>query len=337
MTPAIPPSAQLMDMIFAFALSRSISVAAQFGIADQLKDGPKSADELAAALGLHARSLYRMMRALAGAGVFSEDADRRFSLTPLSDLLRSDAPESLRAFATFIAGDVNFTTWAKLPYSIQTGQRAFDHVHGDFYFDWIAQNQAEGKVFNDAMTSMSMGAGAAVLAGYDFTGINKLVDVGGGHGLLLAAVLQQYPQMKGVLCDAPSVVAEAGALLEESGVADRCETVGVNFFETVPAGGDAYIMKHIIHDWSDDECVTILNLCHAAMTDNGKVLIAEMVLPERNAPGVSKLLDLEMLQFMTGCERTAEEYRLLLDRAGFKLTRIVPTPSPYSVIEGVKK
>lgn len=336
MTPTLPPSAQLMDMIFAFALSRSISTAAQFGIADQLKDGPKSADELAAALGLHARSLYRMMRALAGAGVFSEDADRRFSLTPLSELLRSDAPESLRAFATFIANHVNFKTWAELPYSIQTGQRAFDHIYGEFYFDWIEQNPAEGKVFNDAMTSMSLGAGASILAGYDFTGINKLVDVGGGHGLLLAAVLQQYPQMKGVLYDAAAVVA-AHALNTVPGVAERCEVVGGNFFDSVPAGGDAYILKHIIHDWSDDECVVILNHCRAGMTGNGKVLIAEMVLPERNAPGVSKLLDLEMLQFMTGCERTADEYRSLLDRAGFELTRIVHTPSPYSVIEGVKK
>ena len=337
MTPVIPPAAQMMDMIFAFALSRSIAVAAQFGLADHLKDGPKSADELATALGLHARSLYRMMRALAGAGVFAEDANQRFSLTPLSDLLRSDAPESLRAFATFIANDVGFTTWAKLPYSIQTGQRAFDHVYGEFYFDWIGQHPAEGKVFHDAMTSMSLGAGAAVAAGYDFTGINTLVDVGGGHGLLLAAVLQQYPQMKGVLYDAPSVVADAPGALAAQGVADRCEIVGGDFFASAPAGGDAYMLKHIIHDWSDDECLVILNHCRAAMNDGGKVLIAEMVLPEPNAPGVSKLLDLEMLQFMTGCERTAEEYRALLDRAGFELTRIVPTPSPYSVIEGVKK
>lgn len=335
-TPAIPPAAQLMEMIFGYALSRSISTAAQFGIADQLKDGPKSSDELAAALGLHAGSLYRMMRALVGAGVFSEDADRRFSLTPLSEPLLSDKPESLRAFATFMADDVNFTTWAKLPYSIQTGQRAFDHVYGEFYFDWLGKHPADAKTFNNAMTSMSLGAGAAVLAGYDFTGINKLVDVGGGHGLLLASVLQQYPQMKGVLFDAPAVVAEAEAL-RAPGLAERAEAIGGSFFETVPAGGDAYILKHIIHDWSDDECVTILNHCHAAMADNGKVLVAEMVLPEPNAPGVSKFLDLVMLQFMTGRERTAEEYRALLDRAGFEMTRIVPTPSPYSVIEGVKK
>ncbi len=331
----LPPAAQMMDMLFGFALSRSISVAAQFGLADQLKDGPKSADELAAATGLHARSLYRMMRALAGAGVFAEDGERRFSLTPLSDVLRSDAPESLRAFASFIANDVNFTTWAKLPYSIQTGERGFDHTYGAFYFDWIVQNPAEGKIFNDAMTSMSLGSGQAVVAGYDFTGIRKLVDVGGGHGMLLAAILQKYPDLQGVLFDAAPVISQANAVLEAAGVAERCELVSGNFFQSVPAGGDAYIMKHIVHDWSDDECVTFLSHCREGMTPGGKMLVVEMVLPEPNVPAPSKFLDLEMLLFMTGCERTESEYRALLERAGFTFSRIVSAP-PYSVIEAVK-
>ena len=337
MNQTIPPSAQLMEMIFGFALARSIAVAAQFGIADLLKDGPKSADELAQTIGAHPRSLYRMLRALAGAGVFEEEADGRFSLTPLSELLRSDAPESLRAFATFIANDVNFETWAQLPYSIQNGRPAFEHKFGMPWFPWIEQNPAQAKIFNDAMTSMSLGSGAAVVSAYDFSGITKLVDVGGGHGQLLAAILEKYPQMKGVLYDAPSVIAGAKEVLAERGIADRCETVVGDFFQSAPAGGDAYILKHIIHDWSDEECVTILGHCHAGMTPGGKVLIVEMVLPERNLPGVSKFLDLEMLLFLSGRERTEAEYRDLLARAGFELTRIVPTPSPYSVIEGVRK
>ena len=327
----------MMELLFAFTISRSISTAAQFGIADELKGGAKTADELAATLNLHPRSLYRMLRALAGAGVFHEDAEKRFSLTPLSELLRSDTPESLRAFARFFADDVGFKTWAALPYSIETGQRAFDHEYGAFYFDWLAGHPDKGKVFNDAMTSLSLGAGAAIIAGYDFSGINKLVDVGGGHGLLLSAVLQKYPQMHGVLFDAPNVAAEAHGLLAAQGVADRCTVEGGSFFETVPVGGDAYILKHIIHDWSDDECVTILQHCYKAMASNGKVLIAEMMLPAPNIPFPGKNLDLEMLLFMTGQERTADEYRALLDRAGFELTRIVPTPSPYSVIEAVKR
>lgn len=337
MTQSLPPQAQLMDMLFAFTISRSISVAAQYGIADELKEGAKSADELAAKLKLHPRSLYRMLRALAGAGVFHEDQEKRFSLTPLSELLRSDVPESIRAFARFIADDVGFKTWAALPHSIATGERAFDQVYEKFYFDWLAENPEKGQVFNEAMTSLSGGAGVAVVAGYDFSGINNLVDIGGGHGELLSVVLQKYPTMKGVLYDAPHVAALAHDTIASHGVADRCEIIGGDFFASAPTGGDAYLMKHIIHDWSDDECVTILRHCHSAMTDNGKVLIAEMVLPEANIAFPGKNLDLEMLLFMTGCERTADEYRALLNRAGFVLTRIVPTPSPYSVIEGVKK
>ena len=332
-----PPSARLMEMIFGFALSRSIAVAAQFGVADLLKDGPKSADELAQAIGAHPRSLYRLLRALAGAGIFAEEADGRFSLTPLSELLRSDAPESLRAFAAMMANAVNFETWAQLPYSIETGKPAFPHKFGMPWFAWLEQNPVEGKAFHDAMTSLSAGAVTAVVNAYDFSGINKLVDVGGGHGLLLASVLSKCPNMKGVLYDEPTVIQGAAEALAAHGVADRCETVGGDFFLSVPAGGDAYILKHIIHDWSDEECLTILSHCHAGMTAGGKVLIVEMVIPGRNVPAVSKFLDLEMLLFLTGRERTEAEYRALLERAGFELTRIVPTPSPYGVIEGVRK
>ena len=326
-----------MEMIFAFTLSRSIAVAAQFGVADLLKDGPKSADEIARAIGAHPRSLYRLLRALSGAGVFSEGADGRFSLTPLSELLRSDAPESLRAFAAMMADEVNFQMWADLPYSIQTGKPAAPHKLGMPWFDWLEKHPAKGKEFHDAMTSLSAGAVAAVVSAYDFSGIKKLVDVGGGHGLLLASILSKYPDMRGVLYDAPAVVLDAAEVLTAHGVVDRCETVGGDFLGSVPGGGDAYILKHIIHDWSDEECATILSHCRAGMKAGGKVLIVEMVVPEPNVPATSKFLDLQMLLFLTGRERTESEYRDLLGRAGFELSRIVPTPSPYSVIEGVRK
>ena len=334
---AMPPSAQLLEMIFGFMISRSIAVAAHFGIADLLKDGPKTSDEIALTIGAHPRSLYRLLRALAGAGIFAEAADGRFSLTPLGELLRSDAPESLRGFAATLADEVNFEVWADLPYSIQNGEPVVPHKFGMPWFEWLGQHPIKAKEFHDAMTSLSTGAVAAVLQAYDFSGINKLVDVGGGHGFLLASVLSKYPNMKGVLYDAPAVVAGAKELLTEHGVAERCETVGGDFLESVPAGGDAYILKHIIHDWSDEECLKILNHCRAGMPAGGKVLIVEMVIPERNVPAVSKFLDLQMLVFLTGCERTEKEYRALLDAAGFELTRIVPTPSTYSVIEGVRK
>ena len=331
-----PPSAQLMQMMFGFALSRAIAVAAQFKVADRLKDGPKTADEIAAITGVHPRSLYRLLRALAGAGIFSEDADGRFSLTSLSELLRSDAPESLRGFAELMADDVAFETWGQLPYSIETGQPAFPYKNGMPWFAWLEHNPVEAERFHNAMTSLSAGAVVAVINAYDFSGISKLVDVGGGHGLLLASVLSRYPEMKGILFDDPKVVAGAKDLLTTHGVADRCETVGGDFFNTAPAHGDAYILKHIIHDWSDDECVRILGHCHSGMTSGAKILIVEMVVPEPNVGGVSKFLDLHMLLFLPGRERTGPEYRELLNRAGFELTRIVPTNSPYSVIEGVK-
>ena len=333
----IPLSAQLLEMIFGFALSRSIAVAAQFRIADLLKDGPKSSDELALTIGAHPRSLYRLLRALASAGIFAEEGDGRFSLTPLAELLRSDAPESLRAFAAMMADEKNFEVWADLPYSIQNGAPVAPHKFGVTWFEWLGQHPVKAKEFHDAMTSLSAGAVAAVMQGYDFSGINKLVDVGGGHGLLLASVLAKYQNMKGILYDAPAVVAGANDLLAAHGVADRCETVGGDFLKSVPAGGDAYILKHIIHDWNDEDCLTILGHCRVGMNVGDKVLIVEMVIPERNVPAVSKFLDLEMLLFLTGCERTEAEYRALLDAAGFELTRIVPTPSAYGVIEGVRR
>lgn len=332
-----PLAAQLMDMIFGFTLSRSIAIAAQVKVADQLKDGPKTADEIAAATGSHPRSLYRLLRALAGAGVFSEGDDGRFSLTPISELLCSDAPESLRGFAELMADDVTFETWAQLPYSIETGQPAFPHKNGMLWFDWLEQNPVVGTRFHNAMTSLSAGAVAAVINSYDFSGINKPVDVGGGHGLLLASVLSKHPEMRGILFDDPKVVAGAKEILTAHGVEDRCEIVGGDFFQTAPAGGDVYVLKHIIHDWSDDECVTILGHCHRGMTSGGKVLIVEMVVPEPNVGGISKWLDLHMLLFLTGRERTESEYRELLARSGFELTRIVPTNSPYSVIEGMRR
>ena len=195
----MPPSAQLLEMIFGFTLSRSIAVAAQFRIADLLKDGAKTSDEMAQTIGAHPRSLYRLLRALAGAGIFAEAADGRFSLTPLGELLRSDAPESLRGFAATLADEVNFEVWADLPYSIRNGEPVVPHKFGTTWFEWLGQHPVKAEEFHDAMTSLSAGAVAAVLQAYDFSGINKLVDVGGGHGFLLASVLSKYQNMKGIL------------------------------------------------------------------------------------------------------------------------------------------
>ncbi|ALD19918.1 methyltransferase [Hymenobacter sp. DG25A] len=333
----LPPPAQLMQMLFGFAASRAIGVAAELGIADLLQDGAQSAEELARQTNSHARSLYRVLRACASVGVFSEDENQRFALTPLAQPLLTNDPGSLRAFATMITTDWQFQTWAQLPYSVRTGKPAFDEVHGMTSFDYFWSNDQAGKVFNDAMTSNSAHASAAVVEAYDFSPFARLVDVGGGHGILLASILKKYPQLRGVLYDVPAVAEAAQTLLEAHGVADRCERQSGDFFQSVPSGGDAYIMKHIIHDWNDAQCVAILQNCRQAMPANGKVLVVEIVVPEGNAPSVGKFLDLQMLLYLPGCERTEPEYRRLFDQAGLDLTRIIPTRSPFSILEGVAK
>ena len=333
----LPPSGRLIEMIYGYVLSRSIAVAAQYGIADLLKDGPKSANELALDVNAHPRSLYRMLRALASVGIFEETADGRFGLTPLAEPLCSDTPDSLRAFAALQADEVHFATWAQFPYSIQNGAPIIPHKFGMSWFDWLEQNPAEGKGFHEAMTSLSTSETAAILSAYDFSEIQKLVDVGGGQGLLLTSILSKYPHMTGMLYDEPAVIMGAKDMFTAYGVADRIEAVGGNFFQSVPAGGDAYVLKHILHDWSDEECLKILGHCHSEMAAGGKLLIVEMVIPERNIPSVSKFLDLGILLFLGGTERTEAEYRALLDSTGFNLTRIVSTPSAASVIEAVRK
>jgi hypothetical protein len=330
-------SDQLMQILFAFAPARAIGAAAEFRIADALKGEPKSAEELAKPMGLHARSLYRVLRCCASVGVFSEDKEHRFSLTPLAELLTTDHPASLKSFAEMITSDWTFQVWAELPYSVKTGKPTFDKVHGMSSFDYFWTHEKAGKLFNNAMTSNSAFASAAVVEAYDFSGFSKIVDVGGGHGFLLASILKKNPQLRGVLYEIPAIISEQDSMLSKFEVEDRCEKVAGNFFESVPKGGDAYIMKHIIHDWSDEQCTSILKNCTQAMTKDGKVLVVEMILPEGNNPSPAKILDLQMLLFLPGCERTEEEYRILFDKSGLRLNRIIPTKSPYSIIEGVRK
>jgi hypothetical protein len=331
-----PPSAQLLQMIFSFMTSQAISSVAKLGIADLLASGPKSTDELARATGVKVRPLYRILRALASVGVFSQDDGGNFRLTPVGEPLRSDAADSLRGFSIFLGSDWHWRVWSELGYSAQTGQPAFEKIYGKPFFKYLAENPEPARIFDNAMTSFSASVGAAVIDAYDFTGIKKLVDVGGGHGLLLASILEKYPRMTGVVFDAPAVVEGAKDLIKGRGVDGRCQTAGGDFFTSVPAGGDAYIMKHIIHDWEDERALIILKNCHRAMTEDGKLLVVEMVIPEGNAPSLGKFLDLEMLLFLHSYERTEAEYRALFERAGFRLTRIVPTGMPHSVIEAVR-
>jgi len=331
----VSPATQLMQMIFGFVTTQAISVAARLSLADLLKDGAKNAEELAQVTGTQARPLYRILRSLASVGIFAEDDAGRFRLTPLAEPLRSDTPDSLRDFSIFIGADWHWGAWGDLFGSAKTGQPAFEKIYNKAFFEYLGENSGPARVFNDAMTSISTAASAAIVNSYDFTGINKLVDVGGGHGALLCSILEKYPQMHGILIDAPSVIAGAKEAIEARGLSKRCEAVGGDFFAAVPAGGDAYIMKHIIHDWNDERASTILRCCHRQMPAEGRLLVVEMVIPEGNAPSFGKLMDLEMLVLLQSYERSEAEYRELFKRSGFKLTRIVSTKSAYSVIEGV--
>jgi len=291
---------------------------------------------LANATNTHGPSLFRVLRALASVGVFSQDNENRFALTPLSETLRSDLSGSLRAFAMTELGEEHYPAWGELMQSVRTGEIAFDHAFGMDVWKFFAGHPDNAKIFNDAMSGITAQANEAILSQYDFPGIEKLVDVGGGHGGLITSILQRDAGMRGILFDSPQVIEGAESRIEASGVSDRCQLISGNFFESVPSGGDAIILKWIIHDWNDEHCVTILKNCHRALPENGKLILVEAVVPAGSEPHFSKFIDLNMLVMTGGRERTEVEFRDLYQRAGFRLTRVVPTESPFSVIEGVR-
>ena len=330
------PSAALFQLITGAFATSVIHVVAKLRIPDLLENGALSTEEIARLTETHPPSLYRVLRASAALGALREDANKNFSLTPVGDLLRTNVPGSLRALAQFMGEGWHMQVYGELMHSVRTGETVASRVLGQEIFAFFRDNPDQGATFNDAMTSLSSALAPAIVSAYDFSDVHSLVDVGGGHGLLLASILKANPQMHGTLFDLPHVLDGARALLRREGVAERAETVSGNFFESVPEGADAYIMQHIIHDWADDEAQIILRNCHRAMRAKGKVLIADAVIPPHNEFSFGKLSDLEMMLLPGGRERTAEEFRALLTRAGFALTRIIPTGSPECIIEGVK-
>ncbi|MEO7660616.1 MAG: methyltransferase [Pyrinomonadaceae bacterium] len=332
---APPPPAIIMQIGSGAMFTQALGVAAELGIADLIHEGRGKVNEMAAVTGAHERSLYRVLRSLASVGVFREISPRTFENTPVSETLRSGTPDSMRSTALFMAAPWHYNVFAEMKHSVMTGETAWEKTHGSGPFDWLQDRPAEAELFNNCMTELSVGAAPPVVEAYDFSGINTLADIAGGHGYLLSQILRANPSMRGILFDMEQVIAGADQTLEQHGVSERVEKMSGDFFEEVPAA-DAYIMKHIIHDWDDDRCVTILKNIHRAMTGDGKVLIVEMVVPEGNDPHPSKSLDLEMLASPGGLERTEGEYRDLYAAAGFRLNRIVPTKSPFSIIEGVK-
>jgi len=330
----LPPPVALMEMITGFWVSAAIYVSARLGVADLLENGPRDTDELAHRLGTHPGALYRLLRALASVGVFTEVKPRRFELTPLGNCLRSGVPGSLQAFS-IVGKEMGWESWGDLLHSVQTGETAFGHLHGIGYFEHLRENPELARLFDEAMTGFITTNGLAVAAAYDFTLFSTIIDVGSGHGALIAAILKRSPQSKGIVFDCPEVVEGARSRLGAEGVADRCEFIGGDFFVSVPSSGDAYLLASVIHDWDDEKSLTILRNCHQAMGGNAKLLLVEMIIPTGDAPFLGKLLDLNMLVNFGGRERTEVEYRDLLSAAGFRLTQIVPTGTPSSLIEAV--
>lgn len=324
---------RMLQLISGYWVSQAIAVAARLKLADLLAAEPRTAAELAPLTNTHALSLHRLLRSLASVGIFAEDEQQRFQLTPLAERLRSDIPGSQRAVALMMS-DEHYLAWADLLYSIQTGKPAFDHRYGKPVFDYLAEHPDQAQIFDEAMTGVHGAETRGMLEAYDFSGIGTLIDVGGGNGSLLIEVLQQYPSLHGVIFDRADVVERAKTRIKNAHLEDRCRTVAGNFFESVPTGGHAYLLRHIIHDWDDEKSHKILHNCRQAMTSQAKLLLVESVIPPGNDPGFAKLLDLNMLVIPGGMERTEAEYRELYQSAGFRLTRIVPTRTDVSVIEG---
>jgi hypothetical protein len=333
LTQTPPPHFQLVQMAMAHWGSHVIYVAAKLGLADHLANGPLSAEQLAERTDTHAPSLYRVMRTLAGLGILTEDNSKRFALTPVGEAMKTGAPGSARATILTIASPFWSSGFSELMYSVQTGKSGFEKMVGMPIFDWFAEHPEEASLFNETMLGIHGAEPAAIAAAYDFSGLKTIVDVGGSTGNLLATVLEHTPESRGILFDMPHVVRDAPAFLKTRGVADRIKIEPGSFFEKVPAGGDAYMMSHIIHDWPEDQCLTIFNNCKRVMNSETRLLIIEMVLPPGDTPHPGKMLDMMMLVGPGGRERTAEEYGELLDKAGLRLTRVVPTQSAVSVVE----
>lgn len=329
--------AAMGGMIMGFRTTQLIHAAARLGVADLLEGGPQDASAMANIVGADPRALYRLLRALASLGIFAETTDGRFELTPLARTLKSDTPGSLRGLALLYGDEWLWRAYGRTSYSVTTGLPAFDLVHGQPIYEYLHRNPEAASTFDRAMSAFSGQESAAILAAYDFRGVSNVVDVGGGRGALLAAILDANPQARGVLFDRATVVEGAREPMTRTGVADRCTMVAGDFFEAVPEGGDVYVLKSILHNWDEARSITILKRCRQVMGPGCRLLIVGRVVPEGDGSSEAKLFDINMLVVAGGLERTGQEYREMLEAAGFELTRITPTHAPVSIVEGVPR
>ena len=320
---------ELFKMITGYKSTQALYVAAKLGIADHLAHESMTADELASRVGVNPKALLRLMRHLAAAGIFTQDGSRKFGLTSLGELLRDDNPQSMRFHAIY-SGEENYRATGDLLHSVRTGETAFNHLYGKGHFEWLSDHPDESSTFNKAM-AQSLRVLKNPLESYDFSGKHLLVDVGGGRGDLISSIMQANPKLKGILFDLPQGTGEAQSQLRTKGVADRCQVVRGSFFDSVPEGGDVYILSRILHDWPDDRVVTILANCRKAIKDDGTLLIRDNVLTDGD--GLGSQLDITMMIMTGGQERTESEWKNLLHSTGFALTRVHKKEGQLDLIE----
>jgi hypothetical protein len=333
----ISPAAQLMQIIGGPFIAQALYCITKLGVPDLLADGPKNSEYLAVATSSNENALYRVMRAVASFGILSETAPRTFANTPMSEILREDHPESARDMTIWMNEPEHWNVYGQMIHSVKTGETAWEKVHGEPAFRTLFETNRElGDIFNRAMTSFSHQTIPAIIDAYDFSGARTVADIAGGYGHLLAAVVKANPGLKGVLFELPFVLEGAPEMMESYGVTDRVEFVAGDFTESIPVEADIYVLKHIIHDWYDEKNSEILGNIRANAPDHAKVLIIDTVIPKDDEPHFGKIMDLEMLVSPGGMERTPAEFEQLLERSGFKMTRIVQTNSLVSIVEAVK-
>jgi hypothetical protein len=331
----VPPPIAMMGMITGYWVSQAVGVVASLGVADRLADGPRSCDDLARDVGANPQALYRVLRMLASIGVFREAAPRSFALTALGETLRSDVPGSVRNFAITETAPGHWLPWGRMEESVRTGEPMAQAALGMGLFDWYARHPGEAGYFNAAMGNLSALAAGELLRVADFSSVRKVMDVGGAHGVLLSAILGANPAAQGILFDMPHVIETAGAAIAARGLSGRCELRSGDFFQAVPEGADLHVLKHIVHDWDDERATLLLRNCRRALAPGGRLLLVEMVIPGDNQPGPAQAMDLNMMVITGGRERTEDEYRQLLAGAGFRLAQVIPTHSPFSVLEAM--
>lgn len=332
-----PPQARLIQIVQGMMASKALQLAAELGIADLLATDAKSTEELARTTSTHGPSLYRLLRALASIGIFRQTEEGLFENTELSEPLRADVPGSIRDYVIFAPNDSNVRAWMHLDSVVRTGEPSFVAANGADNWEYFAAHPELGEQFNRAMSNLSALGGPMIAYGYDFSGFQTIVDIGGGEGRLLASILAAHPGLRGAVFDLPAVAEPAAEFLRSQGLEERTEVLTGDMFAAIPGGYDAYVMRAVLHDWSDEKALILLENCRAAIPDHGKLLIFDAIMPPGNGPHFAKWLDLQMMVALGGRERNAEDFRRLLDRAGFGLTGARPLPAMIGVVEAVPR